>query len=55
MEFHGPLAEQETCASERCTCPVDPDLGVTKDGKRYCCQSCADGTGCSNPICTGKP
>ncbi|HKQ48783.1 MAG TPA: hypothetical protein VJZ71_11995 [Phycisphaerae bacterium] len=30
------------------------DRGVTKNGKTYCCQGCADGTGCTCEEPAGK-
>ncbi|REJ86651.1 MAG: metallothionein [Planctomycetota bacterium] len=41
----------QVCAHQGCNCLVDPGQGVVKDGKNYCCQGCADGTGCENPNC----
>ncbi|MBT2374700.1 metallothionein [Pseudomonas fluorescens] len=33
--------QQQTCACPHCNCLVGNNA-VMKDGKRYCCQGCAD-------------
>ena len=42
------MAEDQECPG--CEMPRDewPEpQGYTKDGQRYCCQGCAEGTGCT--------
>lgn len=46
------------CACGDCVCVVDVDAGVTKDGRVYCGEACADGhkagTGCEHAGCPCK-
>lgn len=45
----------EKCACADCTCKVDTADAVTKDGKSYCCEACANGhsdhAGCDHAGC----
>lgn len=51
MNRNEPLFVDQICDHDGCNCLVDPGKGIVKDGKNYCCQGCADGTGCENPSC----
>ena len=42
---------QTKCAHDRCQCQVLADKAVTKDGRLYCSQDCADGKGCNHQNC----
>ena len=42
--------ECPSCGMKKDTWP--DKAGVTKSGKTYCCQGCADGTGCTCPQTT---
>ena len=44
------MAEQ-TCAHEECECELDLDEAVTKNGKKYCSESCASSEGASLDDC----
>ena len=43
------------CACEKCLCVVSLEDAVTKDGKNYCCEACANGhpddEGCEQTGC----
>lgn len=43
------------CACEKCLCVVSLEDAVTKDGKNYCCEACANGhpndKGCEQTGC----
>ena len=48
--------ETVKCACQDCVCVILPTQAVTRDGKAYCCDACADGhahqTGCEHAGCT---
>lgn len=48
--------EMAKCACQDCVCVVSLSKAVTRDGKAYCCDECADGhkdhAGCEHAGCT---
>jgi hypothetical protein len=40
-----------TCSHPECTCQVDPQRAVNRDGKAFCSERCADGRGCDHRGC----
>lgn len=49
------MIDDMKCACSDCMCMVNADNAVTKDGKKFCCQECADGhahhAGCEHQGC----
>lgn len=46
------MSSRNTSVETRCpACGMErdewPDVGYSKDGQLYCCQGCAEGTGCT--------
>ncbi|MEM7780531.1 MAG: metallothionein [Pseudomonadota bacterium] len=44
---------QQVCACEPCVCVIDIDDAVTRGGKNYCSDACADGHP-NGPGCCGN-
>lgn len=42
----------QPCACDRCNCTVNLETAVMKDGKAYCCEGCASGSGCQCSGCS---
>ena len=49
------MANDTECACKDCVCKVDASTAVTKDGKAFCCDACANGhadhKGCEHNGC----
>ncbi len=49
------MATDTTCACSDCSCKVSSETAITKDGKTFCCDACANGhkdhAGCEHGGC----
>ena len=49
------MANETKCACSDCVCKVDPATAVTKEGKAFCSDACANGhkdhAGCDHAGC----
>lgn len=41
----------DTCDHDRCECVVSGTDPVVRDGRTYCSEGCANGTGCDHDQC----
>jgi len=45
------MSSRETCEHHACECVIEASHAVTRDGKRYCSERCADNRGCDHAGC----
>jgi hypothetical protein len=45
------MADPQTCAFETCDCKLSGEQVISREGKQYCSERCADGRGCDHAEC----